>query len=550
VSAYQIKYSNNPVFTSGEALDVLVAMNPAALKVNLKDLRPNGVLIINTDAFTKQNLRLAGYASNPLDDGTLEPFQVIKVELTRLTRVALEEAEIKRRGQKAIDRCKNFFALGITFWLYHRPLEPTLKWIEKKFAGHEDLVEANQLALKGGYNHAYSTELFTVTYEVTPAKFEPGTYRSISGNTAIALGLVTAAELSGLDLVYGTYPITPASDILHELARHKSRGVITFQAEDEIAAVGAALGAAFAGALGATATSGPGMALKSEAIGLAVMTELPLVIIDVQRGGPSTGLPTKTEQSDLLQAVYGRNGESPVAVLAAQSPFDCFSTTLEALRIATRYMTPVIVLTDGGIANATEIGKVPVFEELPPFELKFRTDAVGFEVYGRDGKLARDWVQPGTPGLEHRIGGLEKDARTGEVSMDGLNHDHMVKIRARKIEGIARDYAPLEVEGDEEARLLVIGWGGTYGSIAEAVRHSNAHGYPVAHVHLRHLNPLPDDLADIMQRYENILVPEVNLGQLSVLLRNRYLREVTGFNRVAGKPLKVSELCEAIAGLA
>jgi len=547
VSAYQIKYSNNPVFTSGEALDVLVVMNPAALKVNLKELKQGGTLVANTAAFTQANLDKAGYEQNPLEDGSLDRYRLIPIDITGQNATALKGSGLSR---KDIGRCKNYYALGFILYLHNRRVNREIANIREKFAGNPEIAEANVTALLSGHAYGEVCRVFDTRYTVSDeASLPPGTYRSLTGNKAIALAMATAAKQTGAKVFLGSYPITPATDILHNVVELSHFNITALQAEDEIAGICSAIGAAFGGSLAVTTTSGPGMVLKSEAIGLAVMTELPLVVINVQRGGPSTGMPTKTEQSDLLQAVYGRNGECPVAVMAARSPFDCFATVLEAFRIATRYMTPVIVLTDGGIANATEIGPVPRMEDLPPFELEFRSDVKSFQVYGRDGNLARDWVRPGTPGLEHRIGGLEKDALSGEVSVDGLNHHEMVSTRAQKIAGISNDYLPLVVEGDSEAKLLVIGWGGTYGSIAEAVRQSIAEGKPVAHVHLRHLNPLPEDLGELMQRYENILVPEMNLGQLSVLLRDRYLREVTGFNRVEGKPLKVSELCQAISEL-
>ncbi len=548
VSAYQIKYSNNPVFTSGEALDVLVVMNPAALSTNIDELKHGGTLVANTGSFTKQNLEKAKYQGNPLEDGSLDRYRLIPIDITKQNATALKDSGLSR---KDVARCKNYYALGFILYLHNRLVSLEIENIQTKFGKKPEIAEANITALRSGYAYGEVCRIFDTRYTVSDeVSLPPGTYRSLTGNKAIALAMATAAKQTGVKVFLGSYPITPATDILHNAVELSNFNITALQAEDEIAGICSAIGAAFGGSLAVTTTSGPGMALKTEAIGLAVMTELPLVVINVQRGGPSTGLPTKTEQSDLLQAVYGRNGESPVAVLAARSPFDCFETMLEAFRLATRYMTPVIVLTDGGIANATEVGLVPRMDDLEPFELKFRTDADGYQVYERDDNLARAWVRPGTPGLEHRIGGLEKDAISGEVSMDGSNHDKMVKTRAAKIAGISRNFPPLTIEGDAGASLLVIGWGGTYGSIAEAMRHSLADGYPVAHVHLRHLNPLPDDLGEIMERFENILVPEVNLGQLSVLLRSRYLRDVTGFNRVEGKPLKASELCEAISRLA
>jgi len=548
VSAYQIKYSNNPVFTSGEALDVLVAMNPAALKTNLDDLKLGGTLVVNTGAFTAANLEKASYTSNPVADGLLDMYRLIPINITAQNSAALKTSGLSR---KDIGRCKNYYALGFILYLHNRSINQEIENVRLRFANKPEIAEANVTALLSGYAYADVCEVFDTTYMVDDKiSLPPGTYSSVTGNKATAMALVTAARQSGIKVFLASYPITPATDILHNVVKLPHFNITAFQAEDEIAGVCSAIGAAFGGSLAVTTTSGPGMALKTEAIGLAAMTELPLVVIDVQRGGPSTGLPTKTEQSDLLQAVYGRNGECPVPVIAARSPIDCFRTTLEAFRIAVKYMTPVIVLSDGGIANATEVGIIPRIEDLPGFEVKFRTDAKGYRIYERDENLARAWVRPGTPGMEHRIGGLEKDFLSGEVSVDGANHDKMVRTRAAKVAGISRDIPALTVEGSNEAKLLVIGWGGTYGSIAEAVRQSIAAGHAVAHVHLRHLNPFADDLGEIIDRFENILVPEINLGQLSVLLRNRYLREVTGFNRVEGKPLKVSELCEAIVALA
>lgn len=544
VSAYQVKYSNNPVFTSGEALDVLVVMNPAALKVNIDDLKHGGTLVANTAAFTPANLEKASYQANPLEDGSLAIYRLIPIDISGLNATALKDSGLSR---KDIGRCKNYYALGFILYLHNRSLSQEIEKVRTRFAGKPEIAEANVTALLSGFAYGEVCEVFDTRYTVNDVvNLSPGTYNSVTGNRAIAMAMVTAAKQTGLKVFLGSYPITPATDILHNVVKLPNFNITAFQAEDEIAGVCAALGAAFGGSLAVTTTSGPGMALKTEAIGLAAMTELPLVVINVQRGGPSTGLPTKTEQSDLLQAVYGRNGECPVAVIAARSPIDCFQTTLEAFRIATRYMTPVIMLSDGGIANATEVGIIPRLDKLPPFEVNFRTDADGYRVYERDENLARAWVRPGTAGMEHVIGGLEKDSLSGNVSVDGSNHDEMVRTRAAKIAGISRDFPPLVIEGSDEAKLLVIGWGGTYGSIAEAVRQSIANGHAVAHVHLRHLNPLPDDLGEIIGRFEKILVPEINLGQLSVLLRNRYLREMTGFNRVEGKPLRVSELRKTI----
>jgi 2-oxoglutarate ferredoxin oxidoreductase subunit alpha len=522
-------------------------MNPAALKVNLAELKPNGILLVNADSFRDQDLKLAHYDSNPLDDQSLDGYRVFKVELTKLTRNALESSTLRKtEGQKAIDRCKNLYALGIMYWLYNRPLEPTLRWIEEKFAGKPELIEANQLALRGGYNYAHSTELFQITYEVRAARFEPGTYRNISGNTALALGLITAARQAGLPLFYGSYPITPASDVLHELSRHKGLGVITFQAEDEIAAIGAALGASFAGCLGTTATSGPGMVLKAETMGLAVTAELPLVIVDVQRGGPSTGLPTKTEQADLLMALFGRHGEAPIPVIAASTPGDCFHMAIEAARIATKYMTPVILLSDGYLANGAEPWKVPNLAELPDFKVKFRVDATGFMPFQRDPRtLARQWAKAGSPGLEHRIGGLEHEAH-GTVSYDPLNHEKMTHLRADKVAGIANDIPLLEVDGPPEGELLILGWGSTEGAIVGACEQLAAAGKPVARAHLHYLNPLPRNVGEVLKRYRRVLVPEMNSGQLAFLLRARFLIEVVSYSKVQGKPFKMSEIKERV----
>jgi 2-oxoglutarate ferredoxin oxidoreductase subunit alpha len=545
VSGFQVRFSNHDIHTPGDQADVLVAMNPAALKVNLAELRPNGILLVNVDAFRDQDLKLAHYESNPLEDQSLDGYRVFKVELTKLTRNALESSTLRQtEGQKAVDRCKNLYALGIMYWLYNRPLEPTLRWIEEKFAGKPELIEANQLALRGGYNFAHSTELFQITYEVRPARFEPGTYRNISGNTALALGLITAARQAGLKLFYGSYPITPASDVLHELSRHKNLGVITFQAEDEIAAIGAALGASFAGCLGTTATSGPGMVLKAETMGLAVTAELPLIIVDVQRGGPSTGLPTKTEQADLLMALFGRHGEAPMPIIAASTPGDCFHMAVEAGRIATKYMTPVILLSDGYLANGAEPWKVPNLADLPEYKVKFRTDAAGFMPFQRDPRtLARQWATPGTRGLEHRIGGLEHETH-GNVSYDPLNHEKMTHLRADKITGIANDIPLLEVFGPAEGELLILGWGSTEGAIVGACEELAAEGKVVARAHLHYMNPLPRNVGDVLKRYRRVLVPEMNSGQLAFLLRARFLIEVVSFSKIQGKPFKMSEIRE------
>ncbi len=563
VSGFQLHFGAEEIRTPGDAADLLVAMNPAALKVHLPRVRPGGAVLVNTDAFDQRGLKLAGYEANPLEGDTLAGYQVIRVALTSLTREALAGTDL---DLKTVDRSKNMFALGLALWLYSRPLRPALEWIGQKFAGKPAILEANRHVLKKGYHFGETTEQFAVRYAVRPAALERGTYRAIRGAEALALGLVAAGAKSGLDVFYGSYPITPASDILHELSKHKNFGVMTFQAEDEIAAVGAALGASFGGKLGVTATSGPGMALKTETMGLAVMTELPLVVIDMQRGGPSTGLPTKTEQGDLLQALYGRNGESPLPVLAASSPADCFRAAYEACRLAVKYMTPVVLLADGYLSNGSEPWRIPSADELPAFEVRFAEEPnhqtngadgdspngeATFLPYKRDAEtLARLWATPGTPGLEHRIGGLEKEHETGDVSYDPQNHQRMVELRAAKIEGIARALPPLEVRGAAEGgELLVVGWGSTRGAIDEAVERTCGRGLSVGSVHLRHLNPLPPDLGAILDRYERILVPELNGGQLIRVLRDRFLREMTPLNKIQGQPFTPAEIEEKISDL-
>jgi 2-oxoglutarate ferredoxin oxidoreductase subunit alpha len=542
VSAFQLNFSSSEVFTPGDDLDVLVAMNPAALKVNLADLKPGGVLIVDREGFNDQNLRKADYERNPLDDGSLTRYQVFQVDVTKLTTAALKDMGLSARE---VFRCRNFFCLGMTSWLYHRPIEVSEAWIRDKFKKNPSIVEANLRALRAGHNFAENAELFAVSYEIAPAKIAPGRYRNITGNTATTLGFVAAAQRAGRPLFLGSYPITPASDVLHELSALKHFDALTFQAEDEIAGVGAALGAAFGGAIAITTTSGPGMNLKAETIGLALAVELPLVITDIQRAGPSTGMPTKTEQADLLMAMYGRHGESPVPVLAAATPSDCFTTAFEAVRIAVKYMTPVIVLTDGYLANGAEPWLIPDPTSLPEIRVEFRTDSEGFFPYLRDPEtLSRPWVRPGTPGLEHRIGGLEKEYLTGNVSYAPTNHEQMIRVRARKIAGIAREIPPLEVVGPSSGPLLIVGWGSTYGAITQAVRELHRGGHPVAQVHLRYLNPLPSDLGDILSRYERVLVPEINLGQLVRLLRAEYLVDAVGFNKIQGRPFKVAEIVE------
>ena len=547
VSGFQLHFSSEQIHTPGDLCDVLVAMNPAALKVHLNKLKPNGILIVNTDNFARRNLRLAGYEEDPLEDDKLTKYQVFRVELTQLTRKALEATQL---SVPEIDRCKNFFALGMILWLYNRPMEYTMKWIKAKFAKRPQYIESNILALRAGNTYCEATEQFAVSYDVKPADFEPGTYRNIEGNMATVLGLVAASYQSGLPLVYGSYPITPASDILHGLAQYRNFGVVTMQMEDEIAAVGVAIGAAFSGALGVTGSSGPGLALKAEAINLAMIAELPLVVCNIQRAGPSTGMPTKTEQSDLLQMFYGRNGESPLPIIAPSRPFDCFEAVYEACRIAVKYRTPVIFLSDLYIAMGAEPWKIPQLSELPEIRPDFAVGAStgnGFEPYLRDPEtLARPWAKPGTPGLEHRIGGLEKSDVTGHVSYDAENHQRMVEIRAEKVARIADALPPTEVFGAPEGDILLLGWGGTYGAIRTTAENCVADGLPIAHVHLRHLNPFPKDLGDILQRFKKILIPEQNTGQLLQLIRSTYLIDAIGFNKVQGQPFHVFELASKI----
>ena len=545
VSSFQLHFADYDILTPGDRPDVLVAMNPAALKANVADLAAGGILIVNTDEFTKRNLTKVGYEANPLEGDSLAQYQVHEVAMATLTQGALAETGL---GKKDAERCKNMFALGLLSWMYHRPTEGTERFLREKFAKKPDLAEANILAFRSGWNYGETTEAFAVTYEVAPAKLAAGTYRQITGNTALAYGIVAAGQQSKLPVVLGTYPITPASDILHELSKHKNFGVTTFQAEDEIAGIGAALGAAYGGALGITTTSGPGIALKSETIGLAVMTELPLIVIDVQRGGPSTGLPTKTEQADLLQAMFGRNGEAPVPIVAPCSPADCFGVVLEATRIALTYRTPVMILSDGAIANGSEPWMIPNISELPDISVTFATepnapDGSGeFWPYLRDPEtLARPWAVPGTAGLEHRIGGLEKADGKGSISYDPDNHDKMVRLRAAKIAGIT---VPDVVVDDPsgEASVLAIGWGSTFGPIGAAARRVRAKGMKVATAHLRHLNPLPANLGDVLRRYERVVIPEMNLGQLAMILRATFLVDAISYTKVAGLPFKAEEL--------
>ncbi|MBI4515830.1 MAG: 2-oxoacid:acceptor oxidoreductase subunit alpha [Deltaproteobacteria bacterium] len=544
VSGFQLHFSSREVFTPGDNPDVLVAMNPAALKVNLPDLKPNGILIVDRETFSEPNLKKAEYESNPLTDSSLDRYQVFQVDVSKLTIAALQDLNLPTRTMM---RCKNFFALGLTSWLFHRPIESTIEFIEQRFKKTPELVEANIRVLKAGYNYGDTCELFRTSYEVAPARIAPGRYRNLTGNSATALGFVAAARRAGLPLFLGSYPITPASDILHELATYKNFDVYTYQAEDEIAGVGAALGAAFGGALAITTTSGPGMCLKAETINLAVSVELPLVIVDVQRGGPSTGLPTKTEQADLLMAIYGRNSESPVPVLAAATPADCFAAAFECAQIALKYMTPVILLTDGYLANGAEPWRVPKASDLPEIAVEFRTDPVGFFPYLREPEtLSRPWVRPGTRGLEHRVGGIEKEHITGNVSYSPTNHEQMVRLRARKVAGIAREIPPSTLHGPAKGEVLVLGWGSTHGSIAAAVRQLQQSGRAVSHLHLRYLNPLPPDLGDILQRFEHVLVPEMNLGQLVRLIRAEYLIDAIGLNKIQGQPFKVAEIISRI----
>ncbi|HEY9390063.1 MAG TPA: 2-oxoacid:acceptor oxidoreductase subunit alpha [Mycobacteriales bacterium] len=552
VSSFQLHFADHDIMTPGDSPDVLVAMNPAALRANIGDLPRGATIIVDTHDFTTRALARVGYASNPLDDGSLESFNVHAVDLTQLTLDAVESFELTR---KDAGRAKNMFALGLLSWMYNRPTEGTVGFLEKKFARAPQIAEANITAFRAGWNYGETAEAFSVSYEVKPAPLPAGTYRNISGNLALAYGLVAASQRCGLPLFLGSYPITPASDILHELSKHKRFGVRTFQAEDEIAGVGAALGAAFGGALGVTTTSGPGIALKSETIGLAVALELPLVICDIQRGGPSTGLPTKTEQADLLQAMFGRNGEAPVPIVAPRSPSDCFDAALEAVRIATTYRTPVLLLSDGYLANGSEPWLIPDVQTLPDLRVAFATEPNGeqgrFLPYLRDPQtLARPWAVPGTPGLEHRIGGLEKADGTGNISYDPANHDLMVRTRQAKVDGIAASIPELEVDDPSgQARVLVLGWGSTYGPIGAACRRVRRAGHPVAQAHLRHLNPFPANTGEVLARYDRVIIPEMNLGQLALLIRARFLIDTIGYNKVRGLPFRAQELAEVLEGV-
>lgn len=549
VSGFQVHFSNCDVHTPGDTVDTLVVFNPAALKVNIDDVREGGIIIANDESFGKTDLKKAGYEQNPLEDGSITKQKVHRVSISRLTKEALKDSEL---GTKQVERCKNFFALGLVSWLYGRPLEPTIQWIDQKFGKNPGVAEANKLVLKAGHAYGETCEMFHSSYRVSKASLHPGKYRRISGNEAVSLGVIAASQLSDKSLFYGSYPITPASDILHHLSRYKNYGVKTFQAEDEIAAVTASLGAAFAGDFAVTGTSGPGLALKGEAIGLGVMTELPLLIINVQRGGPSTGLPTKTEQADLLQAMFGRNGECPVAVLSANSPADCFYAAIEASRIAMTHMTPVILLTDGYIANGEEPWAIPDVSDLPEIKVSYETEVnsngngngegEGFLPYKRDKNLVRPWAIPGTPNLQHRIGGLEKQDITGNVNYEPANHEHMINTRARKVALIANDIPEQTVMGPEQGDLLVLGWGGTAGAILSAVERVQKQGASVAHAQVRYLNPFPRNLGQVLSNYKKVLIPELNTGQLRLLIRAEYLVDAIGLNKFQGKPFLISEI--------
>jgi 2-oxoglutarate/2-oxoacid ferredoxin oxidoreductase subunit alpha len=553
VSSFQLHFADHDIMTPGDAPNVLVAMNPAALKANIGDLPRGADVIVNTDEFTPRALAKVGYASNPLEDGSLDGYSVHPVGLTSMTVEALKDFDISK---KDAERAKNMFALGLLSWLYHRPTDGTISFLKTKFASRPEIMKANIAAFRAGYNFGDTTEDFAVSYEVMPAPMAAGRYRNISGNLALAYGLIAGSQRSGLPLFLGSYPITPASDVLHELAKHKRFGVRTFQAEDEIAGVGAALGASFGGSLGVTTTSGPGLALKAETIGLAVSLELPLIVCDIQRSGPSTGMPTKTEQADLLQAMYGRNGEAPVPIVAPRSPADCFDIAIEAVRIATTYRTPVLLLSDGYLANGSEPWRIPAVDGLPNLGVTFATEpnhqrddgTTEFWPYLRDPQtLARPWAIPGTPGLEHRIGGIEKADGHGNISYDPTNHDFMVRTRQAKVDGIAASIPPLEVDDPSgEARVLVLGWGSTYGPIGAASRRVRAEGLPVAHAHLRHLNPFPTNTGEIVRKYDKVVIPEMNLGQLALLIRGRFLVDAISYNRVTGLPFKAEELAGVI----
>ena len=542
VSGFQISFSSHQIYTPGDQPDVLVAMNPAALRTNLSDLPPGGILIVNEDEFSEVNLRKAAYTSNPLEDGSLKSYRVFRAPISKLNSRALEDSDLGLTAVQ-IDRSKNMFALGLMYWMYSRPLGTTIHWIDEKFGKIPAIAEANRRTLRAGYHYGETTEMFATHYHVPSAKLKPGVYRNITGNEATALGLLTAAKLAGKTLFYASYPITPASDVLHELAAHKRFGVRTFQAEDEIAAVGAAIGAAFGGSLAVTGTSGPGLALKSEAIALAVTVELPLLVINVQRAGPSTGMPTKTEQGDLLQAFFGRNGEAPVAIVAPATASDCYNMIVEAWRIAVKYRVPVIFMSDGYVGIGSEPWLIPDVDEMKPLDLNLTTNPEGFQPYARDPQtLARPWAVPGTPGLEHRVGGIEKANITGNVSYDPENHDLMVHLRAEKVARIVQDIPDIELDGDATGDLLVLGWGSTYGVITTAVRRAHEEGKKVSAAHLRYLNPFPRNLGDILTRFDKVLIPENNMGQLRLLIRGMFLVDAVGLNRITGRPFTISEI--------
>ncbi len=548
VSGFQVQFSSEEIFTPGDGLDALVCMNPAALVTNIGDLRPGGILIVNVDSFEAKDLKLAQLKSNPLDDDLLDKFRVIRVPMTKITRQAVGELGL---SPKIADRCKNFFAMGLVFWLYGRDVEPTLRFVEAKFKSKPEIVEANRLALQAGWNYGETTEDFASTYQVVEAELEPGKYRNVIGNQALAWGLIAAARLSNKQLFLGSYPITPASDVLHELSKYKHFGVRTFQAEDEISAVCSAIGASFGGSMAVTTSSGPGVALKSEGIGLGVMLELPFIVIDIQRGGPSTGLPTKTEQSDLLMVLFGRNGESPIPVIAAQSPSDCFFAAIEAWKVATQFMTPVFLLSDGYIANGSEPWKIPNVDALPTISIEHPgpgNNGKPFMPYERNEQLSRPWAVPGTPELMHRVGGLEKQDVTGNVSYDPENHQHMVETRAKKVAGIAEVVEPIDVFGTDQG-LLVLSWGGTYGACRTAVIQAQKQGLSVGHAHLRWINPLPRNLGEVLSQYETVLIPELNTGQLKLLIDAKFTASTVGLNKIQGKPFAVREITEKIESL-
>ncbi|MCG8422923.1 MAG: 2-oxoacid:acceptor oxidoreductase subunit alpha [Proteobacteria bacterium] len=544
VSGFQLHFSSSEIHTPGDAPDVLVVMNPAALRTNIDDLVDGGLLIINSGTFSDGNVKKAGYETNPLESPLLDKYRVHIIDISKLTLAALEDTDLSTKEK---GRSKNFFALGLLFWMYSRDPEVEISNIKGKFGRKPRLADANIKVFKAGFNYGENAEVFQDIYRVESAKFKPGVYRNITGNEAISLGLLTAAHLADKQLFYSGYPITPASSILHYISRYKNYGALTFQAEDEIAAVGAAIGGAYAGALAVTASSGPGIALKGEGLGLAMITEVPMIVVSVQRGGPSTGLPTKTEQADLLQAMFGRNGESPLPILAAKTPGDCFYCAIEAARIATKYMVPVILLTDGYLANGAEPWRLPDVNALPTMPVTYRTDPEGYQVYGRDADtLARDWVIPGTPGLEHRIGGLEKDFHSGNVSYDPSNHERMTRIRAEKVDRVSNDMGPLDLVGDEEGDVLIVGWGGTFGALRQAAEILHNEGKRVSHVHLRYIHPLNPRLEPLLGRFEKVLVPELNMGQLSMVLRARFLIDIKGLNKIQGQPFKVREIVDAV----